>query len=105
MIVATEMLESMIHNPRPTRAETSDVANAIFEGSDAVMLSGETSVGKYPFNSVKMMGQIALITEKEVARKAKLLPEDSMSHDISELICKSAFRQQLKTVVWEVAIY
>ena len=63
VITATQMLESMTDHPFPTRAEVTDVANAILDGSDAVMLSGETSVGKYPFRTIEMMSNIAIDIE------------------------------------------
>lgn len=82
VITATQMLDSMIRNPRPTRAETTDVANAIFDGTDAVMLSGETAAGKYPLESVRTMAKIAAAAEGSLDYREMLQKRIALSNEM-----------------------
>lgn len=103
VITATHMLDSMVHNPRPTRAEANDVANAIFDGSDSIMLSGESAAGLYPVESVEMMYKIAIRTEEALLNQDAFTmdafdPTD-MTEAIGQAVGHTAKNLKIKTIV------
>ena len=103
VITATQMLDSMQRNPRPTRAEVGDVANAIFDGTDAVMLSGESAAGDYPVEAVRTMANICVRTEQEIRVrdkfKLKAFDETDVAEAIGRSVAHTAKNLKVKTIV------
>ena len=105
VITATQMLESMVEHPTPTRAEVSDVANAIYDGTDAVMLSAETSVGKYPVEAVQFMARIAAETESSISKHGYQEPQTGPHPGNAEILADAAYRAAREARVAAIVVF
>lgn len=104
VITATQVLQSMVKNPRPTRAEISDAANAIFDHTDAIMLSNESAVGKYPAKAANFLSKVAITVEKELEKNQELLPTTSKLSNINSA-CLSACEMAMESDADAIIIY
>lgn len=104
VITATEMLESMCYNPRPTRAEISDVANAVYDGSSAIMLSGESAAGKYPVEAVRNMAEIALFTEQNIDYAGRFRESDYVIKNNTDAVSHSTCAMAIDTMAKGIVI-